>query len=58
MKTKYSEKDIITAINWLKTRHPERATREGAIKLLNGMKVASKDIIKSLKNLGNKTEYN
>lgn len=54
MKTKYSEEYIQKALNYLKTRHPERATREGAIKLLSGMKVAAKDIARALENLSKK----
>lgn len=51
---KYSEKDIQKALYYLKTHHPERATREAAIKLLSGMKVAAKDIAKALDNLSKK----
>lgn len=56
MKTKYSEEYIQKALNYLKIRHPERATREGAIKLLDGMKVAAKDLAKALENLSTKSD--
>lgn len=51
---KYGEEDIQKALHYLKTHHPERATREAAIKLLSGMKVAAKDIAKALDNLSKK----
>lgn len=51
MKTKYPEEYIQKAINYLKNKHPERATREGAIELLNGMKLAAKDIAQALEKL-------
>jgi hypothetical protein len=49
MSTKFSEKDIEKALNYLCYHHPERATREGAIQLLGDMKVAAKDFGKALK---------
>ena len=51
MSYQYTEEDIQKVINYLKIHHPERATREGAIQLLEEMKVASKDIARALEDL-------
>lgn len=56
MSYQYTEEDIQKVINYLKIHHPERATREGAIALLEEMKVASKDIAKALEELAKESE--
>ena len=48
MKSKYTEEVIEKMINYLKIKHPQRATRERAIAVLDEMKVASKDITEAL----------
>jgi hypothetical protein len=42
MKNKYPEELIEKMINYLKIKHPEKATRERAIAVLDEMKVAQK----------------
>lgn len=54
MKTKHAEEYIEKVLRYLKSYHPERATREGAIKLLDGMAIAAKDFAKTLEELGKK----
>lgn len=51
MKNNYPEDLIEKMINYLKIKHPERATRERAIAVLDEMKVASKDISEAMEKL-------
>lgn len=46
---KYTEKEIQWAIQELKKKHPERADREHAIKLLDTMKGFSSMVVKRIK---------
>lgn len=48
MKDKYTEEQIQKMLNYLKVKHPDKATRERAIAVLDELKVASKDINKAL----------
>lgn len=48
--TKYTEKEIEWAINELKKKHPERATREQAISLLDTLKGLPKFVVEKIKN--------
>lgn len=47
--TKYTEDDIKWAINELKKKHPERATREQAIKFLDTFGKLGKNIVNLIK---------
>lgn len=47
--TKYTEKEIEWAINELKKKHPERATREQAISLLDTLKELPKIVVDKIK---------
>lgn len=51
MSYQFTEEDIQKVLVYLKIHHPERATREGAIKFLEGLKDAAKDITKALEEL-------
>lgn len=51
MKSKYSEEVIQKMINYLRIKHPEKATRERAIAVLDEMQVASKDIAGALEKM-------
>lgn len=46
--TKYTEKEIEWAINELKKKHPERATREQAISLLDTLKGLPKFVVEKI----------
>lgn len=46
--TKYTEKEIEWAINELKKKHPERATREQAISLLDTLKGLPKIVVEKI----------
>lgn len=46
--TKYTEKEIEWAINELKKKHPEKATREQAISLLDALKELPKLVIEKI----------
>lgn len=46
--TKYTEKEIEWAMNELKKKHPERATREQAISLLDTLKGLPKIVVEKL----------
>lgn len=48
-KSKYTEEEIEWAINELKKKHPERASREGAIKLLDTMRGFTNIVIDKIK---------
>ncbi|HSD98607.1 MAG TPA: hypothetical protein VLB73_02835 [Patescibacteria group bacterium] len=47
--TKYTEEEIQWAIQELKKKHPERADREHAIKLLDTMKGFGTLVVKTIK---------
>lgn len=49
MSNKYTEKEIEWAINELKKKHPERATHEQAISLLNTLKGLPKIVVEKIK---------
>jgi len=46
--TKYTEKEIEWAINELKKKHPEKATREQAISLLDTLKELPKFVVEKI----------
>lgn len=46
--TKYTEKEIEWAINELKKKHPEKATREQAISLLDTLKGLPKFVVEKI----------
>lgn len=48
MCTKYTEKEINRAIEELKKKHPERANREQAIKLLDTMQSLTGIVVKKI----------
>lgn len=52
----YTEEDIQKVLNYLKIHRPQKATREGAIKFLEELKVAAKDITKALEELAKKSK--
>lgn len=47
-KTKYTEKEIEWSINELKKKHPEKATREQAISLLDTLKELPKFVVEKI----------
>lgn len=48
MNSQNSEEKIEIVLNWLKKTHPELATRERAIRVLNKLPQGSEDIVLAL----------